>query len=139
MLDLRLGRFDLGLLDGGLRVDAADAGLRSGDLCFGLLKRDAIVAFVDPGDDAARHDVLVVGHRHRRDVTGHFGRHGELTRLDEGIVGRFEAPRIVPIDVAGRCDHHEQGHADGDHIRISPQETRTRLVVLFVFRRRFVL
>ena len=137
--DLRLGRFDLRLLDGRLRIDAADTGFSGRDLRLGLLEGDAVVAFIDLRDHAVRHDVLIVGHRHRSEVTAHLGRHGELARLDVGVVGRFEAPRIVPIEVAGRRDHNEQGHADGDHIRIPLQETRTRLGLLFVFRRRFVV
>jgi hypothetical protein len=45
--NLRLGRFDLRLLDGDLRIDAADAGFRGGDLRLGLFERDAVVALVD--------------------------------------------------------------------------------------------
>ena len=116
-----------------------DAGFSGGDLRLGLLERDAIVAIVDVRDHLFADDVLIVGDRHLGDVARHFRRDRELTRGDEGVVGRLEMPRIVPVEIAGCRDDHEHGQADGEHIGIPTQEICTGFVVLFVFCRLLVL
>ena len=102
LVDLCLVGADLGLLHNDLRIDILDVGPCGGYLSLSLGKRIAVIAVVDPRDHLAGDDVLVVGDRDRRQVTGHFGGDGELTRGDEGVVRRFEVRGVVPIDVARR-------------------------------------
>jgi hypothetical protein len=56
-------------------------------------------------------NMLVIGDRDRREVTGHFGGDRELTCGDEGIVRRFVMRGIVPIHIARRQRHKEEDQA----------------------------
>ena len=112
LLDLGLAMADLGLLHGDLGVHVADVVLGCGDLCVSPVQRDAIIAIVDTGDDVARRDMLVVGHRHRGDVARDLGRDGELASRDEGVVGRFEMAGVVPIDIGGCGGGQEDDQAE---------------------------
>ena len=66
-------------------------------------------------------DVLVVGHRHRSDVARHLRRHREQARRDEGVVGRLEAPGVIPIEAAAGDDCREEDHADDGGDRMAAQ------------------
>ena len=128
LVDLCLIGMDLGLLHNDLRVDILDVGPRGGDLSLGLGKRIAVIAVVDPRDHLAGDDVLVVGDRDRRQVTGHFGGDGELTRGDEGVVRRLEMRGVVPIDIARRQSHKEEDQAAEERKRAPPQYAPAGLV-----------
>ena len=128
LLHLCLAGIDLRLLDTGLRLNVLDIGLRGRHLRLGLVEGNAVVARVDARDHVAGGDVLVVRDRHRRDGARHLRRHRELTRCDEGIIGRLEGLSIIPVDVpSGRCQC-EEDHADRDSDRMASQET----LVIFV-------
>ena len=129
LVDLRFVGGDLGLLHVDLRVDVLDAGLRAPATCAScLIQRDAVITLVDARDHVAGGDVLVVGHRHRRDVARHLRRDGELPRRDEGVVGRFEMPGVVPIDIAARRRHDEEDEPNQKPKRAAPQERPARLI-----------
>jgi hypothetical protein len=80
LVDLCLVRVDLCLLHNDLSIDGLDARLCRRYLRLGHGKRIAVIALVDLGDHLAGGDVLVIGDRDRREVSGHLGRDGELAR-----------------------------------------------------------
>jgi hypothetical protein len=128
LLHLCLVGVDLRLLDRDLRVNVLDIGLRGRNLRLGLREGDAIIALVDAREHVAGGEVLVVRHRHRRDVARHLRRHRERARRDEGIIGRLEVPRVVPVDVPDDECQREQDHADRDGGRMAAQETLANFV-----------
>jgi hypothetical protein len=145
LVDLCLIGVDLGLLHNDLRIDILDIGSRSGYLSLSLGKRIAVIAVVDPRDHLAGNNMLVVGNRDRREVTGDFGGDRELTCSDEGVVRRFEMRGVVPIDIARRQRHKEEDQTADERKRVPPQHALTGLVtalvismldiVIFAFRR----
>jgi hypothetical protein len=66
--------------------------------------------------------VLVVGDRHRSDVARDLGGDGELARRDEGIVGRFEMPGVVPIEIAEPGKDDEKGQAEPESGAMPPEQ-----------------
>ncbi|MGY4502881.1 hypothetical protein ACVWYH_006838 [Bradyrhizobium sp. GM24.11] len=109
LVELRLGLLDLLLLGDDLRLDIGDVGLGDLDLRRGLIDGDAIVALVDPGEEIARLDVLVIRDRDISHVAADFRGHGKAARRDEGVVGGFIVADLEPIEqTAGqRRDQHD--------------------------------
>jgi hypothetical protein len=89
-----------------------------------LVERHAIIAIVNPRDDVVGADVLVVRHRHRRDVAGHLRRHRERARRDKGVIRRLEAPGVIPVDVSDGRGRREEDRADDDGDRVPAQQAR---------------
>ena len=108
---LRLGRRNLRVLRGDLRVDIVDAGFRARHLSLGLRERGQVIALVDLGDHVAFVDVLVVGDRNGGDVARDLGRDRELARRDERVIRRFEMRGMVPVDVCRRPRDQERDQA----------------------------
>jgi len=78
--------------------------------------------------------VLVVGDRDRREVAGHLGGDGKLTRGDEGVVGRFEVRGVIPIEIARRQQHNEEDQAADERQRVALQYAPAGLVTALVVR-----
>jgi hypothetical protein len=85
LVDLRLAGADLCLLHDDPCIKGFDACLRRHHLRLGFGKRVPIVALVDASDYQAGNDVLVVGNRYHREVTGHLGSDRKVACRDEGI------------------------------------------------------
>jgi hypothetical protein len=129
LLHLCLTGVDLRLLHRDLRIDVLDIGLRGRHLSLGLLDGDAVIALIDARDRVAGGDVLVIRHRHCRDVARHLRRHRKDARRDEGIIGRLEMPRVVPIEVPGGKYQRQQDRAAGrDGDRMAASEILVRIV-----------
>jgi len=135
LLHLGLAGVDLRPLHRDLRVNILDAGLRGVDLGARLLERDAVVAVIDKGNYGPGYDVLVVGHRHLRDVARHFRRDGDLARRDESIVGRFETGSVAPVDEASGYRQRKQNRTDRSRDRVPAPETVASLSDARVLRR----
>jgi hypothetical protein len=52
--------------------------------------------------------MLVVGYRNFVDVARDFRRDCKLARCDEGIVGRFEMTRVIPVEISSTRDRREE-------------------------------
>ena len=109
LLQLGLGLIDLLMLAVDLRLDVVDIGLRDRHLRLGLARRNDIVAIVDPRQQVAGVDVLVVGNPNFLDVTADLRRNGEASRSDEGVVGGFVIADAEPVD--NSADHGNQHQA----------------------------
>lgn len=91
-----LGLPNQGVLKSYLRIDIGHASLCSFDIGDGLREPCAIVPIVDPEQDVARPNGLVVRHFYYRDVTGNLGRERGRVAADIGVVGRCLAARTRP-------------------------------------------
>jgi hypothetical protein len=83
--------------------------------------------------------VLVVGNRDCGEVTGDLGRDGELTRGDEGVVGRFKVRGVVPIEISRRQCHKQQDQAAGESKKAPPQHALGRSVAALIINTRDML
>ena len=78
------------LLQGDLRIEVAHRGLGGGDIGMGLVERRPEIAVVDPGQQLAGLDRLVVADQHLRDVAG------DLWRDDRGVRPSHRRRRSIP-------------------------------------------
>src|SRR5437868_12596519 len=46
---------------------------------------------------------------------------GELARRDEGVVGRFKMPRIVPVEISGRRSGQQDDEGEQGQDRMAAQ------------------
>ena len=81
-IDRSIGGFDL-------RPCAVDGSPGDIHLTIGLIERDLVVARLDPQDDIAGLEVLVIGHRDICHVARNLGGDGEAARIDEGVIRRL--------------------------------------------------
>ena len=112
-LEIARGALGVGLRRVELRLGLGDAGARAASICrpmraigallrrelvLGRLQRQAIIAVVDPGDQVAGLDGLVVRDRDRGHVARHLRGQDRDVGLDIGVVGRdHEAPVGPPV------------------------------------------
>ena len=99
---LRLRRLFVGLIDARLLgsdlcVDIGHVGLGLIDLRGCLIDLRPKVAIVEPHQDGAGFDQLIVRHRHIDDGGADLRADRDRAGIDEGVVGRFIAAGIEPI------------------------------------------
>jgi hypothetical protein len=88
---------DARLLGCDLRVDIGHIGLGLIDLRGCLIDLRPEVAIVEPHQDGAGFDKLIVRHRHIDDGGADLRADRDRAGIDEGVVGRFVAAGIEPI------------------------------------------
>ena len=122
-LQIGFGSSDVGrallddrLLQSNLRFEIAHCGFRCGDIGMRLIERRLEIAIVDPGQQLAGLDRLVVADQHLRDVAGDFWRDDRGVGLHIGIIGRFQIPagsEIVVAKVRHGGDSERQSQREG--------------------------
>ena len=80
--------------------------------------------------DLAGGDVLIVGDRDFGDVARHFRGDRELPRGDEGVVGRLEMRRVIPVDIPGARRQQKRCGADRGPNGMAAQEAAARRFTL---------
>ena len=100
LIELRFRLIDLFVLAANLRLDVADVGLRNGNLRLRLIDRDLVVAVVDPRQQIARIDMLIVGDRHIGDIAANLRRDRKTPGCDEGVVCRLIVTDVEPVSRA---------------------------------------
>ena len=78
---------------------------------LGLEHPGSVLPVVQPGDELAGLDLLVVGHQHLADIAGQLGADTGHLALQIGVVGALEMA-AVQIPVGGK-QHAEQGQQQG--------------------------
>jgi hypothetical protein len=112
LIELGLRLVDLLMLAVDLGLDVVNIGLSDRYLYLGLVDCDDIIAIVDPGEQVAGLDVLVVGNRHFPDITGDLRCNGEAPRGDKGVIGGFIIADAEPIDSAAEQDSQQNAGRD---------------------------
>jgi hypothetical protein len=100
LIELRLRLLDLFALAIDLSLDGADIGSCDGKLCLRLIGRDPVVAIVDPRQQIAGIDVLIVGGRHIGGIAANLRRDRKTPGRDEGVVGGFVMTDVESISDA---------------------------------------
>ena len=100
------------LLQGDLRIEVAHRGLGRRDIRVGLVERRLEIAVVDPGQQVAGLDGLIVADQHLRDVAGDFWRDDRRVCLHIGVIRRFQVAadgEVAVTEIRRRCDAERQG------------------------------
>jgi hypothetical protein len=98
--DVGAALFDDRMLKRDLRIEVTHGGLGPRDIGMGLRQRRPEIAIIDPRQQLAGLDLLVVGHQHLREITGDLWRDDRGVGLDIGVVGGFQVPPGGQIAVA---------------------------------------
>ena len=109
---LLFGLIDAGLLGGDLCVDIGHVGLGLIDLRGRLIDLRPEVAIVEPHQDGAGFDELIVRHRNIDDGGADLRADRNRAGIDEGVVGRFITAGIEPVGHRpddGRDDQRRDG------------------------------
>ena len=93
--------FDQRLLQGDLGIEVTNGGFSCGDICIGLVECRPEIAIVDPRQQLAGLDRLVVADQHLTDIARHLRRDDGGIGLHIGVVGGFEISPGGPVAVAG--------------------------------------
>jgi len=116
LLHLCLRLIDLRLLAVDLRFDIGVVGLGNSHLRLGLIDRDPVITIVDPCEQIACIDVLIVGDGNRDDITADSRRDREAPSGHERIVGRFKMADVQPVsETTDQCDQEHAYAGDGEH------------------------
>ena len=107
---LLFGLIDAGLLGGDLRIDIGHVGFGLIDLRDRLIDLCAVVAIIEPDQDRAGFDQLIVRHRHIDNGGAHLRADRYRAGVDKGVVGRFIAAGVEPI-------HHRRNNRGDDQGR----------------------
>ena len=111
LIELRFRLIDLFVLAANLRLDVADVGLRNGNLRLRLIDRDLVVAVVDPRQQIARIDMLIIGDRHIGDIAANLRRDRKTPGRDEGVVCRLIVTDVEPVSQAADQGDQQRTHS----------------------------
>ena len=134
------GFLDLRLLCGNLGVVVGDHGLGLVDLRLRAFDGRFVVSIIDPGEDVASFDDLIVRDRNFNDVAADFrtDRHGPT--VDERVVRALEISRMKIVEHGRDDSRDKKDDADGDAQRMLANEasrTFDAAVALFLVRPAF--
>ena len=108
--------FDQRLLQRDLRIEVFHRGFGARDIGMGLVQRGPEIAVVDPRQQLAGLDLLIVADQHLGEIAGDFWGDEGGVGFDIGVVGRFEvAPvgEVAVAEVAGAGDAERHGERQG--------------------------
>ena len=123
-----------GVLELGLRIDIGEAGLGGFDIGLGLRKACAVVPIVDPEQDVAGTNGLVVLNLYGRDVARNLRRERGHVAANIGVVGE----RLVRTGIDPSASHDHDGaeaQQQADRLLLVKMHHDTLLQQLFSLKR----
>jgi hypothetical protein len=126
MGDIGLGFLDPCLLLNKRRGNAVEARTRFVEVSLGLEIRNPEIPIVDPCENLARFDRLVVAGEDLRDKAANLRRHDDFVRLQIGVVGRLlEAAIRPPMPTKTAC-YSDRKQEDKREQHLSAARSRQR-------------
>ena len=122
--DLGLGLVDIGLAELQVGLRLFELGLGLGALGTGVVDPHLVVAGVEPQQDLARLDLLVVAHVEGQDLGGDLGRDLRPVAVDEGVVRGLELAGVEPVADGEGDQDGEDDEADDGIERLLPARHR---------------